>query len=86
MDAVGASWAALAAGEGSQERGIGTLLVEVGLKGKGRRGVKGENDGGKVKQRKEMGDHGKRRKTIGNSAGARAGVKGGCAIEKGDDE
>ena len=34
-DAVGSSWAALAAEEDSQGRGIGTLLVEVGAGGRG---------------------------------------------------
>ena len=34
-DAVGSSWAALAAEESSQGRGIGTLLVEVGAGGGG---------------------------------------------------
>ena len=37
-DAVGASWAALAAEEDPQERGIGNLLVEAGAKGRGGRG------------------------------------------------
>ena len=41
-DAVGASWAALAAEEDPQERGIGILLVEAGESGRrGRRGVGG---------------------------------------------
>ena len=34
-DAVGSSWAALAAKEGPQGRGIGTLLVEAGAGGGG---------------------------------------------------
>ena len=34
-DAVGSSWAALAAGEDPQGRGIGTLLVEAGAGGGG---------------------------------------------------
>ena len=37
-EAVGSSWAALAAGEDSQGRGIGTLLVEAGAGGEGGRG------------------------------------------------
>ena len=44
-DEVGSSWAALAAEEDSQGRGIGTLLVEAG-EGEGRgRGVGGEGGG-----------------------------------------
>ena len=41
-DAVGSSWAALAAEEDPQGRGIGTLLVEAGEGGGGERGVGGE--------------------------------------------
>ena len=38
-DAVGALWVALAANDDPQERGIGTLLVEMGAEGGGvRRG------------------------------------------------
>ena len=37
-DAVGSSWAALAAEEDSQGRGIGTLLVEAGAGGGGGEG------------------------------------------------
>ena len=49
-DAVGSSWAALAAEEDSQGRGIGTLLVEAGVgggggEGRGGRGA-GERGGG----------------------------------------
>ena len=41
-DAVGSSWAALAAEEDPQERGIGTLLVEAGAGGgEGRGGEEG---------------------------------------------
>ena len=40
-DAVGTSWAALAAEEDAQERGIGTLLVEAGAGGGGGRGGEG---------------------------------------------
>ena len=43
-DAVGSSWAALAAEEDPQGRGIGTLLVEAGAgRGRGRGG--GEREG-----------------------------------------
>ena len=46
-DAVGSSWAALAAEEGPQGRGIGTLLVEAGAGGGGGgRGGEGEDRGG----------------------------------------
>ena len=45
-DAVGSSWAALAAEEGPQGRGIGTLLVEAGAGGGGGRGGEGEGQGG----------------------------------------
>ena len=47
-DAVGSSWAALAAEEDSQGRGIGTLLVEAeaGEGGEGGRGRRGEGGGG----------------------------------------
>ena len=41
-DAVGSSWAALAAEEDSQGRGIGTLLVEAGAGGGGGGGGRGE--------------------------------------------
>ena len=44
-DAVGSSWAALAAEEDSQGRGIGTLLVEAGT-GVGGRGGGGRERGG----------------------------------------
>ena len=44
-DAVGSSWAALAAEEDSQGRGIGTLLVEAGT-GVGGRGGGGREKGG----------------------------------------
>ena len=40
-DAVGSSWAALAAEEDSQGRGIGTLLVEAGAGGRGGEGGRG---------------------------------------------
>ena len=43
-DAVGSSWAALAAEEDSQERGIGTRLVEAGAGGGGGGGG-GEREG-----------------------------------------
>ena len=45
-DAVGSSWAALAAEEDPQGRGIGTLLVEVGAGGGGGRGGGGERGAG----------------------------------------
>ena len=45
-DAVGSSWAALAAEEGPQGRGIGTLLVEAGAGGR-RGGVKGRGGDGR---------------------------------------
>ena len=46
-DAVGSSWAALAAEEDPQGRGIGTLLVEAGAGGGGGgRGGGGERGGG----------------------------------------
>ena len=46
-DAVGSSWAALAAEEDPQGRGIGTLLVEAGAGGGGGgRGGEGEGQGG----------------------------------------
>ena len=44
-DAVGSSWAALAAEENPQGRGIGTLLVEAGA-GAGRGGGEGQGQGG----------------------------------------
>ena len=45
-DAVGSSWAALAAEEDPQGRGIGTLLVEAGARGGGGGGEGRERDGG----------------------------------------
>ena len=45
-DAVGSSWAALAAEEDPQGRGIGTLLVEAGAGGGGGRGGGRERGGG----------------------------------------
>ena len=45
-DAVGSSWAALAAEEDPQGRGIGTLLVEAGAGGGGGRGGGGGERGG----------------------------------------
>ena len=45
-DAVGSSWAALAAEEDPQGRGIGTLLVEAGAGGGGGRGGGGERGAG----------------------------------------
>ena len=45
-DAVGSSWAALAAEEDPQGRGIGTLLVEVGAGGGGGRGGGGREGRG----------------------------------------
>ena len=44
-DAVGSSWAALAAEEDPQGRGIGTLLVEAGAGGGGGRGGGGGGEG-----------------------------------------
>ena len=44
-DAVGSSWAALAAEEDPQGRGIGTLLVEAGAGGGGGKGRGGEGEG-----------------------------------------
>ena len=44
-DAVGSSWAALAAEEDPQGRGIGTLLVEAGAGGGGGRGGRGGKEG-----------------------------------------
>ena len=50
-DAVGSSWAALAAEEDPQERGIGTLLVDAGARGggggegRGGRGARGRGGG-----------------------------------------
>ena len=49
-DAVGSSWAALAAEEDPQGRGIGTLLVEAGAgggggEGRGERGAGGRGGG-----------------------------------------
>ena len=59
-DAVGSSWAALAAEEDPQGRGMGTLLVEAGAGGGGggrgrERGAGGGCGGGGVGQRKTMG-------------------------------
>ena len=63
-DAVGSSWAALAAEEDPQGRGIGTLLVEAGV-GEGRgieegrergRGERGRRGGGGVGQREQWED------------------------------
>ena len=45
-DAVGSSWAALAAEEDPQGRGIGTLLVEAGAGGGGGEGRGGRGGGG----------------------------------------
>ena len=45
-DAVGSSWAALAAEEDPQGRGIGTLLVEAGAGGGGGGGGRGERGAG----------------------------------------
>ena len=45
-DAVGSSWASLAAEEGPQGRGIGTLLVEAGAGGGGGGGEGREGGGG----------------------------------------
>ena len=45
-EAVGSSWAALAAEEDPQGRGIGTLLVEAGAGGGGGRGGGGERGAG----------------------------------------
>ena len=44
-DAVGSSWAALAAEEDPQGRGIGTLLVEAGTGGEGGGGAGRERSG-----------------------------------------
>ena len=52
-DAVGFSWAALAADEDPQGRGIGTLLVEAGAGGRGGEGGRG---GGGVGQREQWED------------------------------
>ena len=48
-DAVGSSWAALAAEKDPQEIGIGTLLVEAGAGGGGGRGEGRERGGGEMK-------------------------------------
>ena len=45
-DVVGSSWAALAAEEDPQGRGMGTLLVEGGAGGRGGGGGEGEGRGG----------------------------------------
>ena len=47
-DAVGSSWAALAAEEDPQGRGIGTLLVEAGAAGKAGEGRAGGRGAGGV--------------------------------------
>ena len=52
-DVVGASWAALAAGEDPHRKGIGTLLVEVGATG----GVRGDQ-GGRGREGRGEGDGG----------------------------
>ena len=44
-DAVDSSWATLAAEEDPQGRGIGTLLVEAGAGGAGKRGEEGRGRG-----------------------------------------
>ena len=46
-DAVGSSWAALAAEEDPQGRGIGTLLVEAGAGGGGGEGGRKRGAGGR---------------------------------------
>ena len=59
-DAVGSSWAPLAAEEDPQGRGIGTLLVEAGAGGggggEGRGGGRGGRGGGVVGQREQWED------------------------------
>ena len=59
-DAVGSSWAALAAEEDPQGRGIGTLLVEAGARGggggRGAGGGRGGRGGGGVGQREQRED------------------------------
>ena len=56
-DVVGSSWAALAAEEDPQGRGIGTLLVEAGTGGGGGgRGERGGRGGGGVGQREQWED------------------------------
>ena len=55
-DAVGSSWAALAAEEDPQGRGIGTLLVEAGAGGGGGGGGGGGRGGGGVGQREQWED------------------------------
>ena len=56
-DAVGSSWAALAAKEDPQGRGIGTLLVEAGAGGGGGGGGRGRmRGGGGVGQREQRED------------------------------
>ena len=54
-DAMGNSWAALAAEEDPQGRGIGTLLVEAGA-GEGGGGGRGGRGGGGVGQRVQSED------------------------------
>ena len=58
-DAVGSSWAALAAEEDPPGREIGTLLVEVGAGGEGG-GGKGRERGGGERGRRGGGDVGQR--------------------------
>ena len=56
---MGSSWAALAAEEGPQGRGIGTVLVEAGARergGGGGREERGGRGGGGVGQRKQCED------------------------------
>ena len=55
-DAVGSSWAALAAEEDPQGRGIGTLLVEAGAGGGEGGGGRGGRGGGGVGQREQWED------------------------------
>ena len=60
-DAVGSSWAALAAEEDPQGRGIGTLLVEAGAGGEGGgRGGEGRERGGGERRGREGGGFGQR--------------------------
>ena len=59
-DAVGSSWAALAAEEDPQGRGIGTLLVEAGAGGGGRGGGEGRERGGGERGGREGGGVGQR--------------------------
>ena len=55
-DAMGSSWAALAAEEDPQVRGIGTLLVEAGAGGGGGGGERGGRGGVGVGQREHWED------------------------------